>query len=313
MEVRMQRKKKKIKRFLLFLATLFLAGCGSQPTEEEGIPVELYYLNKAETKVAMEQYRMQADEPEKAVDELLLKLAEQPQDLTLKPAIGGSVNVLDYSIAEGQLSLKFDEHYKELSATTEVLIRAAIVRTLTQIPGIDYVSMQIREENLTDAAGKPVGIMSADMFVDNAGAEINAYEKTKLRLYFADESGTKLIEAVRPKIYSSNISIEKLVVEELIHGPNNSEIYPTINPNTKIVSVTVKDGICYVNLDDNFLVQPYNVSSEVAIYSIVNSLAELPNINKVQFLINGNTNVTYRENISLMTVFERNLEIVGAE
>lgn len=303
---------KKGKMRLLLLAVLFLTGCGRQAVKEEGVPVELYYLNKAETKVTMEQYRMQADEPEEAVEELLAKLAGQPQDLTLKPAIGGSVNVLEYSIAEGQLSIKFDEHYKELSATTEVLTRAAIVRTLTQVPGIDYVSMQIREENLTDAAGNPVGIMSADMFVDNAGAEINAYEKTKLRLYFADESGTKLIEAVRPKIYSSNISMEKLIVEELIHGPNNSEIYPTINPDTKIISVTVKDGICYVNLDDNFLVQPYNVTNEVAIFSIVNSLVELPNVNKVQFLINGNTNVMYRENISLTTVFERNLEIVGA-
>lgn len=303
---------KKGKMRLLLLAVLFLTGCGRQAVKEEGVPVELYYLNKAETKVTMEQYRMQADEPEEAVEELLAKLAGQPQDLTLKPAIGGSVNVLEYSIAEGQLSIKFDEHYKELSATTEVLTRAAIVRTLTQVPGIDYVSMQIREENLTDAAGNPVGIMSADMFVDNAGAEINAYEKTKLRLYFADESGTKLIEAVRPKIYSSNISMEKLIVEELIHGPNNSEIYPTINPDTKIISVTVKDGICYVNLDDNFLVQPYNITNEVAIFSIVNSLVELPNVNKVQFLINGNTNVMYRENISLTTVFERNLEIVGA-
>ena len=303
---------RKVKMLLLLLLLLFPAGCGRQAVKEEGTQIELYYLNKAETKVAMEQYGLLADEPEKAVEELLLKLAEQPQDLTLKPAIGGSVNVLEYSIADGQLSLKFDEHYKELAATTEVLTRAAIVRTLTQIPGIDYVSMQIREENLTDAAGNPVGVMSADMFIDNAGAEINAYEKTKLRLYFADESGTKLIEAVRPKIYSSNISMEKLVVEELIHGPNNAEIYPTINPDTKISSVTVKDGICYVNLDENFLVQPYHVSNEVTIYSIVNSLVELPNVNKVQFLINGNTNVMYRENISLTTVFERNLEIVGS-
>lgn len=303
---------KKIKGFWVLVCLVFLAGCAGERAIEEGMPVELYYLNKSETKVTPQEYRMQSDKPEEAVKELLSRLSEQPQDLTLKPAIGGSVNVLEYSITEGQLVLKFDEHYKELSATTEILTRAAIVRTLTQIPGIDYVSMQIREENLTDAAGNPVGVMSEDTFIDNAGAEINAYEKTKLRLYFADESGTKLIEAVRPKIYNSNISMEKLVVEELIQGPNNSEIYPTINPNTKVINVTVKDGICYVNLDENFLVQPYNVSNEVAIFSIVNSLVELPNVNKVQLSINGNTDVLYRENVSLTKVFERNLEVVGS-
>ena len=67
-----------------------------------------------------------------------------------------------------------------------------------------------------------------------------------------------------------------------------------------------------MNLDENFLVQPYNVSGEVTIYSIVNSLAELPNVNKVQFSINGSTDVMYREKISLTTVFERNLEVVGS-
>lgn len=307
---------KKFRSFLILTAVLWIGiltvGCGKQEPEETGVPVELYYLNMSETKVVMEEYRLQADEPAAAVDELLVRLSEQPKDQTLKPAIGGSVHVMEYGLEEGQLILKFDEHYKELSATTEVLTRAAIVRTLTQIPGVDYVSMQIREENLTDAAGNPVGVMSADMFIDNAGDEINAYEKTKLRLYFADESGTKLIEAVRPKVYSSNISMEKLVVEELIHGPNNAEIYPTINPNTKVVSVTVKDGICYVNLDENFLVQPYQVSSEVTIFSIVNSLVELPNVNKVQLSINGNTDVMYREKISLTNIFERNLEIVGS-
>ncbi|MBO5293575.1 MAG: GerMN domain-containing protein [Lachnospiraceae bacterium] len=307
---------KRIRSFLILAAVLWIGiltvGCGKQKPEETGVPVELYYLNMSETKVVMEEYRLQADEPAAAVDELLVRLSEQPKDQTLKPAIGGSVHVMEYGLEEGQLILKFDEHYKELSATTEVLTRAAIVRTLTQIPGVDYVSMQIREENLTDAAGNPVGVMSADMFIDNAGDEINAYEKTKLRLYFADESGTKLIEAVRPKVYSSNISMEKLVVEELIHGPNNAEIYPTINPNTKVVSVTVKDGICYVNLDENFLVQPYQVSSEVTIFSIVNSLVELPNVNKVQLSINGNTDVMYREKISLTNIFERNLEIVGS-
>ena len=53
-----------------------------------------------------------------------------------------------------------------------------------------------------------------------------------------------------------------------------------------------------------------NVTSDVTIYSITNSLVELSNVNKVQISINGNINVTYRENTSLSTVFERNLELV---
>ena len=65
-----------------------------------------------------------------------------------------------------------------------------------------------------------------------------------------------------------------------------------------------------MDLDNTFLTQIYNVTSDVTIYSITNSLVELSNVNKVQISINGNINVTYRENTSLSTVFERNLELV---
>ena len=107
-------------------------------------------------------------------------------------------------------------------------------------------------------------------------------------------------------------------MEELIAGPQADDTGlaagrkdgPVINPATKIVSVAVRDGICYVNLDDSFLNQIYNVTPEVTIYAITNSLIELTGVNKVQISVNGETSVNYRENINLSTVFERNLDMV---
>jgi len=122
--------------------------------------------------------------------------------------------------------------------------------------------------------------------------------------------GETMEEIRRNVVYNSNISLEKLVVEKLVEGPMAEGAYPTINPTTKIVSVTVKDGTCYVNLNNDFLNQPYNVASDVTIYSITNSLAELSNVNRVQISINGETNISYRENMSLNNVFERNLDIL---
>ena len=40
-------------------------------------------------------------------------------------------------------------------------------------------------------------------------------------------------------------------MEQLIAGPGSSEFYPTVNPETRINNVTVKDGICYVNLNES--------------------------------------------------------------
>lgn len=245
------------------------------------------------------------------IDELLAQMAVIPERLEYKAPISGNVTLLESILTEGQLTLSFDEAYKGLPTTTEVLIRAAIVRTITQIDGVSYVSFQIKSEPLTDASGFVLGLMNADMFIDNAGDEINTYEKARLSLYLANESGDGLMRISRSVVYNSNISTERLIVEQLILGVlENEKAFPTINPETKIVSVNVKDGICYVDLDSAFLTQIYNVTPDVTIYSITNSLVELSNVNKVQISINGDTNVTYRENTSLSAVFERNLELV---
>ena len=95
-----------------------------------------------------------------------------------------------------------------------------------------------------------------------------------------------------------------------MEGPTTEGAYPTVNPTTKIVSVNVKDGTCYVDLNNDFLSQPYNVASDVTFYSITNSLVELSNVNRVQISVNGESNISYRENMSLNNVFERNLDIL---
>lgn len=294
----------------VFLLTVICA-CGQQNTAGQGRTYDIYYENNDETGIYPQSYVTETTDREELLAELLEQLGTVSGKLEYKAPLSGGFKLLNYTVAEDQLTLVFDENYKWQPVITEVLVRAAIVRTLTQIDGIQHVTFQINSEPLTDASGTVIGIMNADMFIDNAGNEINTYEKVKLTLYLANESGNGLKAVSRLVVYNSNISMERLVIEQLIAGPMEDEkVFPTINPDTKIVSVNVKDGTCYVNLDNKFLTQIYNVTSDVTIYSIVNSLVELANVNKVQISINGNTSVNYKENINLSTVFERNLELV---
>ena len=296
---------------LLFTLMVIFCGCGRQREDDRRQTYKVYYVNNDETAVFSREYKTGTTDTIALIDELLEQMSIIPERFEYKAPLSGNFSLLESTLTEGQLTLSFDEAYKEQPVTTEVLVRAAIVRTLAQIGEIQYVSFQIRSEPLTDASGTVLGVMSADMFIDNAGDEINTYEKVKLTLYLANETGDGLKTVSRSVIYNSNISTERLIVEQLITGALEGEkAFPTINPNTKIVSVNVKDGICYVDLDNTFLTQIYNVTSDVTIYSITNSLVELTNVNKVQISINGDTNVTYRENTSLATVFERNLELV---
>lgn len=295
--------------FMTVLCILALAACGSGE-EAEGTEYQVYYISRSETKVEMHPYWTQSESSQAVLRELMQKLASDPEKLEYRAPLAMGFELLGIDLKEGKMTINVDENYLNLPVTTEVLVRAAIVRTLTQLPEISYVEITVEGSPLVDSMNNPVGRMSADQFIDNDGNEINTYELARVKLYFASDDGTKLIAAYREKHYSTNTPIERFIVEELIAGPSGqvAGLHSTINPNTKIINVTTKDGICYVNMDENFLTVPDNVSMEAAVYSIVNSLAELSNINKVQILVNGEVPTTSA--IFQNSTFERNLDMV---
>lgn len=301
------------KRWILFLGMMMIsgmlfAGCGTEKEEQEA-SFSIYYLNKSDTKVVRRDYTPINSQTDALINECIVALSTKPKDVELKSPIG-SLTVLDCTLNGGQLWLDFDKSYYQAASISEVLRRAAIVRTLSQIESVDGVMFTVMGSPIMDSKEQAVGVMTAETFIDNTGAEINSYERTDLRLYFADEDGTKLVSTVESVAYSSNISMEKLVTEHIISGPTTKGVYPTASSEIKIVSVTVKDGICYVNLSQEFLTKIRGVTDEVVIYSFVNSLTELPNISKVQFMIDGETEITFGDHIYLSEPFERNLEIM---
>ena len=131
-------------------------------------------------------------------------------------------------------------------------------------------------------------------------------------LYFANKKGDGLIESTANINYNGTGSIEELVIKQLINGPTEIGMYPTIPEGTTLLNVTTKEGICYVDFNEKFLEKIPEITNETAIYSVVNSLMELPkrNISKVQFLINGEVVPTYREAFAFDGYFERNLSLI---
>ena len=176
-------------RWLVFAILVLLLpaqGCGGGNEEEQGEVISVYYINKLETRITAVERVLESSQVEERVEEVLEALAENPVELSLRTPVSG-FEIKSWKLQETQLSLDVSEEYKKIPATTEVLVRAALVRSLTQIPGVDHVEMTVNGEALTDSLGSVVGPMTADMFIDNAGNEINAYEKTRIKLYFANE------------------------------------------------------------------------------------------------------------------------------
>lgn len=295
---------------LAVLAALFAAGCGRQNKEDGAYQV--YYLNKESTKIVPVPYTPEPEpgSTEETIDSLLLQLSTDLEDVEYKKTLPDEVKVLRYTVEESLLTLYFNSEYSNIDRITEPLTRAAVVRTMTQVADVECLAFFVGEEPLADKDGNPVGVMTNESFVENPGEQINSIQSATLTLYFANKKGNGLLAETQEVHYSSNISMEKLVMEHLLQGPESKDAQSAIPAGTKLISVSVSDGVCFVSLDDGFLNQDYNVEEPIVMYSIINSLAEISTVNKVQISVNGDTSGTYRDSFALDELYERNLDYV---
>lgn len=301
-------KKRFLSILLLFSLLLTLTGCDSQ--ERKNGEFQIYYLNMDMTKILPEEYDSSGATGDELIQELLAKLQTAPESKKLRQTIPVNVIVEWFKLSSSCLYINFSEEYYNLTPTEEVLIRAAIVRTMLQVDGVSLVTFRVNEEPLLSNDGTMVGGMNSDSFVENPGQQINSSIETTLTLYFANTEGTELVKESREVHYSTNISMEKLVIEQLIEGPKKSRATATLPSGTKLISVSTVDGICYVNFSDTFKNQSTAITEEVLLYSIVNSLTELSGITKVQISINGDTKGTIRYAYDLAKMYERNFDML---
>ncbi len=301
-------KKRWLSILLVLSMLLSLTGC-SFGGKEEG-EYQVYYLNMDMTKVVPEEYNSSGATGDELIEELLNKLKSAPDSSKLRQTIPVNVDVEWFQVNSSCCYINFSEEYYSLTRTEEVLIRAAIVRTILQVSGVSLVAFRVNEEPLYTPDGTMVGSMTSDSFVENPGEQINSSVETNLTLYFSNGDGTELVKETREVHYSTNISMEKLVLEQLIEGPKKSGAVATLPSGTKLISVSTVEGVCYVNLSDSFKNQNTSITEDVLLYSIVNSLTELSGVTKVQLSINGDTKGSVRYSYDLSKMYERNFDML---
>ncbi len=295
--------------FLLCMTEVI--GCGGN--KEEASEYYIFYMNKEKTKTVAVGYEPKETGAKAMIKEFLKILFQDTDDPDYRKPVPKDVKVEAWKFKDGQLYLYFNSAYGEMDNIEEVLCRSAIVRTLIQVEDVECISFYIGDTPLVDDDGTPVGLMTADSFIENPGEQINTIQTANITLYFSNQAGDGLVQEIQEIHYNSNISLEKLVMEQLLKGPVGKKGRSAIPDGTKLVGVSVLDGTCFVNLSEGFLNQNYEITEPVVIYSIVNSLAELPNINKVHISVNGDSNLAYREKMELGTMYERNLDYMDGK
>jgi len=166
------------------------------------------------------------------------------------------------------------------------------------------------EEDLT-----PASSLSID---EEEAAVLN--EKVPVILYFGDEQQTKLIKEIRyvdiKEAKKGAETLASVLVKELIKGPKAEGLTPLIPEGTSLRSpVTIADRIATVDFTKEFIENHPGgkTLAELTIYSIVNTLTEMKEIERVKITINGKTTKNFKDNVTLSSDFPRNDAVVNKE
>ena len=297
----------------LLVCCVLMGTAGCKKDDVANAKYKIFYINQNGTGLVEAAYHGEMNDSEQAVSEMLEALKKKDDEMDEQPAIPDKVKLLNYKLDDEKLILYFNKEYGKMDTVREVLCRAALVRSLTQISGVDLVAIYVDDKPLANKEGIAYGYQQSEDFVQNTGSSINYYQKTDFPMYFADASGKKLVQQVVSIRYNSNQPKEKVIVERLMKGPSGGKGLATIPKGTKLLGVSIKDRICYLNFDEGIKNITPGVSPEAVIYSIVNSVIEGGNVSEVQISINGDSNIVFQESVKLDEPLSRNLDIVEGD
>ena len=282
-----------------------------------GMKFEVYFLNHDENMLECENRNIVLKEnfdKENILREVIKILFDGPRNKNLLRFDLGGLKILDINLDEKNklAEINFSREYKNIE--NEIFFRSALIWSVTSLDFVDKVKIFVDGKNLAEV----IENINFDFF-DRENILLNPeisdekmYRKI-FKLYFRKEN--KLLAEERKIDIGLNQPEEKYILEQIILGPENNNLESVVPKETKIYDIKTDKDICYISLSDDFLnINKFDLDDQkFAVYGIVNSLTELENINKVQFLIE--TEKIDKKNLmfDLTKPFERNEKIIGSD
>ena len=291
---------------LVIMVSMFSRNNGNEEQPEGDI--SLYYTSSEGYSFKKVPYKFaETGKTIEMAEEVLEQLKKVPENEDCQPAIPKEIVWSDIYLENTNLIIDFTAEYSKIDSRKEIFLRAGIVKSLTQIDAISTVEFKVTGTPLMTLGSEPVGMMNGDYFIDGTEENWGVTQEEKTVLYFADDSGTKLVQKEVAIAIVNNVPMEQLIVEALIC---TEDFRSPIPEGTTVLKTVTKDQICYVDLSKEFLNPLESVSGEVSVYAIVNSLAERAGVSKVQFSVDGKPITNFRANIDFSQPIGRKLDLI---
>ncbi len=310
---------------VLLCTSVFFVGCDN--SNSQGIvddneivlkenEYQIYYINEnknaLKTKVMKyDDNKSVSDMAETFIDEINESMKKEMKDDSMRIKLNG------VTVSNGIVTLDLKREYSDLPNVIRILLRASMVMSLTQIKGISYVSITVNGQTLKDETGNTINMMKSEDFINFKDDFPYTKKEVKLILYLADEKGQMLKKKEVETYYDYSVSYEKFIINELMKASWENQKdngYKAVLPKELVVDmVYTKDGVCYVDFDESITKTVRTVSTELMLYSIVNSLSELSYVTNVQFSVEGEGEMKLYNEYDISGSFSRNLDLVLKE
>ena len=305
-------------RILSVLLALLLPLSGCAPAaggEESGQTYAVYFsvpLPEDESAQVLGGAAIQSEErriPQSAdpMEALVECLLSGPlSDQLRSPFPEGVYQLSPPVLTDGVCEVDLSERYGGLSGVELTLADYCITFTLCQLPGVEAVTI--------DVEGEPIPYRARQVLrVEDVALTGGEDEPVRLNasLYYLNEEGNALVAEQREVTVTENGSQAAALLAALLEGPQEEGHQFPMPEGTSLLAVWTEGEACYVNFSAPFRDQPPESAREarLLLYSIVDTLCQLPGIEAVHLLVEGESLEQFGD-IPTASLLEPNWELV---
>lgn len=264
----------------LLLMSLLLAGCAYGTGEDDSYAV-VYRISNTSGGGGMLVRETVAYSPgEEAAQVMLARLNSTPEIVGLERVFPEGVRAHSCSIENGMATVGMSDEFAQLSEMEQLICSSALTLTFCTLDEVCAVNVECAGEVYIREL-RPEDIQFADPIFES-------HERTaKLFLPAADTD--KLTPCSRDLRISEAESMEELVAQAVLDS------LPVYTERAKVLSAQISEGICTLDLSEAFYGnEPADsVEGMLIIYSLVNSLCRLNNVDSLIICVEGQTVVSY--------------------
>lgn len=262
----------------LFCATQFKTVSAAKHT------FQVYFRSNSMTSSsALEPETRTLNPKEDSIPQLLQWLLDGPQETDHSDVLPEGVTLISQTLHDSVLTLNFSKEYSELTGVDLTVANGSIVLTMTQLKGVDGVTILSAGEQVLPSTTLP---LTANDF-DLSGKSADPVELT-LPLYFLSQNGTDAISENRT-IQASATSVSasaQAALDALCAGPVTKGLRSFLPATTDGVSVQIKNGTCSLTVTDAWcsILLDADGAPTLSAWALTATLTGIDGIDQVSFL-----------------------------